>query len=260
MSGCVVQRFGPNAAGRDIAVGDIHGHFRKLKIALDEIGFDASVDRLFSVGDLVDRGPDSDAALEWLAQPWFHAVRGNHEEMAIDLVRGQTMGKACYVQNGGAWNLSNPRALQVQIADEFAALPITIEVETGAGLVGIVHAECPTHTWAEMIQGLHSESDQEREYMQGACQWGRNRHDLASAQGLAYPVGGVRAVLSGHTPVRCLTWLSNTLMADTGVFMGGAFALVDLATLVEATAPVRRPRDLSIFGDYGAIAAPHMFA
>jgi len=52
-------RFACNAVGRDFAVGDIHGCFSHLRRSLEAIGFDASVDRLFSVGDLIDRGPES---------------------------------------------------------------------------------------------------------------------------------------------------------------------------------------------------------
>ena len=63
-----------NEQGRDFAVGDVHGCFTRLQDSLGRMGFDASRDRLFSVGDLVDRGPESEAALEWLAQPWFFAV------------------------------------------------------------------------------------------------------------------------------------------------------------------------------------------
>jgi hypothetical protein len=76
-----VCRLARNARGRDLIVGDIHGHFTKLAAALEAIGFDDSIDRLISVGDLVDRGPESLLALGWLAKPWFHAVRGNHEDM-----------------------------------------------------------------------------------------------------------------------------------------------------------------------------------
>jgi len=39
------------------------------------------VDQLFSVGDLVDRGPESHRVLEWLARPWFFAICGNHDFM-----------------------------------------------------------------------------------------------------------------------------------------------------------------------------------
>jgi len=40
-------------------VGDIDGCFSHLRRSLEAIGFDASVDRLFSVRDLIDRGPES---------------------------------------------------------------------------------------------------------------------------------------------------------------------------------------------------------
>jgi len=72
-----MQRFqlvGANVQGRDLAVGDIHGHFDRLQQSLDAVGFNKEKDRLFSVGDLVDRGPFSRAALHWLEQPWFYAV------------------------------------------------------------------------------------------------------------------------------------------------------------------------------------------
>ncbi|WP_183132684.1 metallophosphoesterase, partial [Pseudomonas amygdali] len=53
-----IKRFAENTVGRDFAVGDIHGHFTRLQVALDVAGFNPAVDRLFSVGDLVDRGPE----------------------------------------------------------------------------------------------------------------------------------------------------------------------------------------------------------
>ncbi|WP_261986408.1 metallophosphoesterase, partial [Enterococcus faecium] len=61
-----VKHFGPNSIGRDFAVGDIHGCFSRLNSALNTIEFDPSKDRLFSVGDLVDRGPECHLILEWL--------------------------------------------------------------------------------------------------------------------------------------------------------------------------------------------------
>lgn len=75
----MIHRYTLNERGKDYAVGDVHGHFTKLQQQLDAIGFNQDVDRLFSVGDLVDRGPECDRVLDWLAKPWFHPVRGNHE-------------------------------------------------------------------------------------------------------------------------------------------------------------------------------------
>ena len=52
-----------NALGRDFAVGDVHGCFTRLQQGLDQLGFDPTRDRLFSVGDLVDRGPECESVL-----------------------------------------------------------------------------------------------------------------------------------------------------------------------------------------------------
>lgn len=76
----MIKRFGINTSGKDWAVGDIHGHFTLLQKALDAVGFDQAVDRLFSVGDMVDRGPECEDVIRWLNLPWFHPVRGNHDD------------------------------------------------------------------------------------------------------------------------------------------------------------------------------------
>lgn len=57
---------------------------------------------MFSVGDLVDRGPKSLECLHLLKEPWFHAVKGNHEELMQDYVFGGPSG-AWWMRNGGSW-------------------------------------------------------------------------------------------------------------------------------------------------------------
>ncbi len=73
----------PNVNGRNLVVGSLPGHRDRLEQRLDAIGFDPARDRVLSVGDLVDRGPDSLATLQLIEQPWFHAVLGNHELMRL---------------------------------------------------------------------------------------------------------------------------------------------------------------------------------
>ena len=47
-----------NTQGRDFLIGDLHGYYQALMQALEEVAFDPDTDRLISVGDLIDRGPD----------------------------------------------------------------------------------------------------------------------------------------------------------------------------------------------------------
>lgn len=66
-----VQRFEANTAGRDFVVGDVHGMVEMLCKEMDSIRFNPAKDRLFSVGDLVDRGPQSKDALNWMPSRGF---------------------------------------------------------------------------------------------------------------------------------------------------------------------------------------------
>ena len=72
-----------NALGRDFVVGDVHGCFRTLDTALTAIGFDSRTDRLFGVGDLVNRGPHSEEALGWLERRFETVVLGNHDRSVL---------------------------------------------------------------------------------------------------------------------------------------------------------------------------------
>ena len=82
----VVER-NPGAGGRDWIVGDVHGCFQTLRQALAAIDFEHGRDRLFSAGDLIDRGPNSIEALAWLEAGRFDAVvMGNHEAEMVRLL------------------------------------------------------------------------------------------------------------------------------------------------------------------------------
>ena len=66
------------AGGRDWVVGDVHGCCGPPRGALRGTDFEYGRDRLFSVGDLIDRGPDAIEALEWtVGRPLMHISRIN---------------------------------------------------------------------------------------------------------------------------------------------------------------------------------------
>src|SRR3546814_14755908 len=106
----VHRHLAANKVGSDFIVGDLHGCLDLLQVELDRVGFDRAKDRLFSVGDLIDRGPDSMGCLRLLREPWFFAARGNHEDMLLDyayeVVRSEErrVGKECVSTCRSRWS------------------------------------------------------------------------------------------------------------------------------------------------------------
>jgi serine/threonine protein phosphatase 1 len=235
--GGAMPRFARNERGRDFAVGDIHGCFTALARGLDSISFDPAVDRLFSVGDLVDRGPESLQALEWLDKPWFHAICGNHDFMAWRSALGIPYREVSHALNGGGWLEKVAGARRSQLGRQLRALPLALEVETSLGLVGMVHADCPFDDWREMQQVAWAGIDQAGTVAH-CCLWSVERYTRQYAS----PVKNVRAVLHGHMTVRYVKVLGNVYFIDTGGWKpDGCFSFLDLESLKTICGPTNSP-------------------
>ena len=226
--GKLIKHFAINTSGRDFAVGDIHGHFTRLQEALGRLGFNPECDRLFSVGDLVDRGPECEQVLAWLDKPWFHPVRGNHDDYVC---RHDTCDIGNWIQNGGIWFASLTDFEKGEFAAQFRDLPIAIEVETDGGLVGLVHADCPYPSWDQLQSAPSgSLSNKDLKLVMNACMWSRRRIETGDQSG----VEGVRALVVGHTPLTRPTALRNVIHIDTMGWRpdkGGYFTFLELGSL-----------------------------
>lgn len=64
---------------RRIFVGDIHGCREPLERLLDAVGFVRGVDLLVPIGDLVNKGPDSNGTVDLLIELEAAPVLGNHD-------------------------------------------------------------------------------------------------------------------------------------------------------------------------------------
>ncbi len=226
-----IKKFARNTAGKDYIVGDIHGMFHLLEAELAKLGFDKLKDRLFSVGDLVDRGPNSEDAIDWLDEPWFHAVRGNHEQMAIDYFqpgKGWAMDKHTYEYNGGKWFIDMPTEKQAAFANAFDTLPLIIELETDMGTIGILHAEAISDDWDKTKEFIETQPT----IASNCIMWGRDKIKYKDDT----KVLGIDFVVVGHTPQNQITTLGNVIYIDTGAVYGnrGHFTILNANTLKQA--------------------------
>lgn len=77
------------------AIGDVQGSFEELQALLDAFGFERAKDRLWFVGDLVNRGPASLATLRFVRDLGDRAltVLGNHDLHLLALAQGSVKGR-----------------------------------------------------------------------------------------------------------------------------------------------------------------------
>lgn len=249
MSASLIHRYPLNAAGRDFVVGDIHGAYDLLWQGMKRVGFDRACDRLFCVGDLIDRGPESARVAQFLAQPYVHAVRGNHEEMLLQLHADGTFPDFpgdfwLFKQNGMTWWPATPRPQQEAILAALRALPMVIEIDTPRGTVGIVHAEVPAGlSWVEFLRRIERDDPATLE----TAVWGRERIQQGDETG----VRGIGRVFVGHT----ILWggarrFGNVYAVDTGaifsVIRDKPGALLTLMNLQHRTESLSRPPEANL--------------
>ncbi|MCX2590177.1 metallophosphoesterase, partial [Proteus penneri] len=189
-------------------VGDIHGCFNLLKRNMHRVDFDKEKDLLISVGDLIDRGDQNVECLDMINEKWFRAVRGNHEQMAIDaLFNGGDVNN--WLCNGGNWfflqNYEGEILSRACLA-KVERLPFIIEVNTNGKKTVIAHADYPSDEY-EFGKPV------DEQYVI----WSRERIGDDNAR----EIKGADLFLFGHTPmIKGIEKRANQEYIDTGAVFG----------------------------------------
>ena len=123
-------------------IGDLQGCFETFQALLKQIGW-TQQDRLWLVGDLVNRGPQSLDILEWILDrpSQVQTVLGNHDLHLLACLHGVSPTRKDTFQDC----LSHPRAMEFK--EWLRHQPLLFEEQGQA----MVHAGvCPTWSWKEV--------------------------------------------------------------------------------------------------------------
>jgi serine/threonine protein phosphatase 1 len=198
-----VLHFEKNRIGRDFVCGDIHGCFDDLEYNLRKLRFDTGRDRMFSVGDLFDRGPRSRDALEYFGQKWLHPVLGNHEQMFLDGYQEYGTINRYYAHlNGSDWRFQESAAYLAELAHKVSRLPLIIQVEDTL----ILHACLPD---VDSLEEVERYPDIYRD----TIIWYRDKPSWSIR------IPGINKVYCGHNIVNKIEEHNGMINIDTGAFL-----------------------------------------
>ena len=213
----------------DYCISDIHGYYDLFCRLLDKIRFGGG-DKLYVLGDMIDKGPDSVRLAKLLfSMPNVCCIAGNHEYDFLKYYRAlmrQTEDYDRVLEELRAY-FPDGTLLDWETVDRFDLLPLYVETDKFIG----VHAGIPVKG-GELLP-----------VSQATCE--QLVYDRVFKEPDILPQGE-KCILYGHTPVRYLTGKDEILFyprngatngsrniadyckihLDTGVFLGGVLGCV----------------------------------
>ena len=221
---------------RVLAVGDIHGMYKKLIKLMDKIHFSPEEDLLVFLGDYVDRGPDSGKCLQYvydLQQTCPDSVvclMGNHEVMMSSYFMKKNGSyhnlivdyADSWLENGGFATMKQLNELDIETKEKLITWASNLPVQFRYQEFFFCHAGID----ADVPLAVQSEFDM----LWRRQQWWEQYK-------------GKETIVVGHTPVqkvnkqegkerkvpKPLFLPNNIIMCDTGVYMpGGKLSCVEV--------------------------------
>lgn len=118
---------------RVVVITDVHGCCDECCELLKKLDFDRTADRLISLGDTIDRGPKIYETFSFLMELKEEMgercvlLRGNHEQMMLDAVRGTRRDKKLWYLNNGEktqFDFINHKHQIREFLDWYDAMPL----------------------------------------------------------------------------------------------------------------------------------------
>jgi len=225
----LVKHFDASHIRRLFVVGDLHGCYLEFMQQLKKVEFDFKKDLIISVGDLVDRGQDSLKCLELIKEPWFEAIRGNHEQMCLEAQLAPEMVDF-HCKHGGEWLYQLPLEKQQECLTLCVNLPIVLEVVFKGKIYGFVHADIDLNNWKEFKKSIYHNDyfTSENTSTIHKALWGTGRISYGLKNQIFKTITGVEEVYLGHTVVDELQQVNNCFFVDTGIVFGKRLTIKEL--------------------------------
>ena len=237
-------------SGRTIFIGDVHGCADELEQLLEATQW-TSVDRVFFVGDLVARGPDTPRVLELYRRVAAHGVMGNHEDRILEARAERRAGRP-----GPRLSPAHEFVLNQLSEDDWTLLgnlPLWLDVPEHQ--LRIVHAG--------VVPGVPMSEQKRRDLLKmralepdgtATSSW-RKRSWAADYRGPPH-------IVFGHNAVTGLQLHEDATGLDSGCVYGGALSALVLPQGEPVPAPAKRTRYIvsvpaqQRYVDYGPRVAP----
>lgn len=169
------------STNRRIIIGDVHGHYDGLMTLLEAIA-PGSEDRVYFLGDLIDRGPQSSQVVEFLLNSSYTCLLGNHEQLLLDSFLNEKIRSPVlqlWLYSGGAATIASYG--ESRIPQEHLDWMRTLPTHLDLGDLWLVHA------------GVHPQIPLAEQTAEQFC-WVRDEfHSLAK------PYFPDKLIITGHT-------------------------------------------------------------
>lgn len=223
---------------RHLIVGDLHGRYAQFIQLLENANYDPAKDILYSVGDLIDRGPKSVECVQFFANnERCYAIKGNHELMLLDAEWVET-----WLGNGGiaCLNSLTDHDKRVEwLQDIVRPWPWVIDVgeDDDEHAFRIIHAEMPAGWPESYFQNMLSMALNHNDPAFNRCVWSRKLINAAAGnlavsaptnQGIEFHKERYRTVFTGHTPCLSAFQCGDHWFLDT--YRGHHLTLIDAIT------------------------------
>lgn len=221
VSTSIFQSFTANTEGRDFVCGDVHGQWAQLQQSLNDVGFNTKIDRLFILGDLVDRGAESREVFTLLEEPWFFSIRGNHEQLMFDALEKQLPQDVSmwFEQGARDWVRSTSALINEELSlirlinQQRDIMPWAIELALKDGRkIGLVHAEVSIPQWDTFVAEIQTQKGAQLRYK---SIWSRQIREAGYESG----VNGIDLCVHGHCMFKEPVRQFNRCYIDTGAYL-----------------------------------------